>query len=153
MIHFEEDRRGLVLEYEPEFNDPSWVSSELKKNGEVTISRGFTFKATDMLRATSTPRDQPNEPVYRFRFARKEADYYRIPGRILGCDQDVLIVNKGVPLDRRTFVAERNVGIFRRIAKVKNAPGDIVVGGSRKDSIPADVFLELLGKFPRVRTY
>jgi hypothetical protein len=39
MVYFDADERGLILEYEPEFNSPSWVSDELKEKGEVTVSR------------------------------------------------------------------------------------------------------------------
>jgi hypothetical protein len=61
MIRFEEGKRGLVLEYEVEFNDPEWVSKRLEDDGEVTVSNGFTFEAADLLkvpskRATRGPR-------------------------------------------------------------------------------------------------
>lgn len=146
MVYFDADGRGLILEYEPEFNSPSWVSDELKEKGEVTVSRAFTFVTRDLLKRRSKRTDE--ESIYRFRFAIKEAGYYRIPGRVLGCEQDVLISDKEVSFERKTFVAERNVGIFRRVARVMEAEGEIVVGGDRPDAIPAAVFRELLSKFP-----
>ena len=117
MISFEEDDRGLVLLYEVENNDPEWVSKRLKDGGEVTVSNGFTFESADLLKAPSKRGGE--EPIYEFRFAEKKAGYYRIPGRILGCDHDVLIAVNGLRLERRTFIAERNTRIFPRIEKVK----------------------------------
>jgi hypothetical protein len=60
----------------------------------------------------------------------------------------VLIAVNGIRLERKTFVAERNIRIFPRIEKVKPTSGEIVVGGSRQDNIPAEIFRELLAKFP-----
>ena len=93
MISFEEDDRGLVLLYEVENN-------------------GFTVESTDLLKAPSKRGGE--DPVYEFRFAEKKAGYYRIPGRILGCDHDVLIAVKGIRLERKTFIAERNIRIAAR---------------------------------------
>src|SRR6266702_3857013 len=146
MISFKEDSRGLNLLYEVEFNDPEWVPKRLKDDGEVTVSSGFTFEPADLLKAPS--KRGSGEPVFRFRFAEKKAGYYRIPGRILGCEHDVLIAVNGIRLERKTFVAERNIRIFRRIEKVMPTSGEIVVGGSRQDKIPVEIFRELLAKFP-----
>ena len=145
MISFEEDDRGVDLLYEVENNDPHWASERLKDDGEVTISSGFTFEPADLLEAPTQTR--PEERTYRFRFAQREDDYYRVAGRVLGCDHDVLMGINSVRLERKTFVAERNIRIFPRIEKVKPSPGEIVVGGSRPDKIPVDVFRELLAKF------
>ncbi|WP_315805501.1 Shedu immune nuclease family protein [Bradyrhizobium sp. SZCCHNS3002] len=146
MISFEEDDRGLVLLYEVENNDPEWASKRLKDDGKVTVSNGFTFEAADLLKAPSKRGGE--EPIYEFHFAEKKAGYYRIPGRILGCDHDVLIAVNGLRLERKTFIAERNIRIFPRIEKVKRTSGEIVVGGSRQDGIPVEIFRELLAKFP-----
>src|SRR5689334_22938281 len=115
MINFEEDDRGLILLYEVENNDPEWASERLKDDGEVTVSNGFTFEPADLQKAPS--KRSGEDPVYEFRFAEKKAGYYRIAGRILGCNHDVLIAVKGIRLERKTFIAERNVRIFPRIEK------------------------------------
>jgi hypothetical protein len=112
MISFEEDDRGLVLLYEVENNDPEWASERLKDDGQVTVSNGFTFEPGDLLKA---PKRGGQDSVYEFRFAEKKAGYYRTAGRVLGCDHDVLIAVKGIHLERKTFVAERNIRIFPRI--------------------------------------
>ena len=69
----------------------------------------------------------------------------------MGISNDVLIADQGITLERKLFVAERNIGIFRRIAKVKQDDAEIVIGGDREDSIPIKVFRELLNRFPNSR--
>lgn len=145
MISFQEDSQGLILVYEVENNDPEWASERLKAEGEVTVSHGFTFEPADLRRA---PRRGGEDSAYEFRFAKRKAGYYRIPGRILGCERDVLIEVDSVRLERKTFVAERNIRIFPRVEKVKPTAGEIVVGGSRPNNIPVEIFRELLAKFP-----
>jgi hypothetical protein len=151
VVRFEVNLRSVILVYEPEVANASWVSSELRVFGEVTVSRGFTFTREDILEEPAEQSEQPDEeisdPVFRFRFGKVEDGYFRIPGRILGISSDVLIADD-IWLERKLFIAERNVGIFRRIAKVKKDDAEIVVGGEREGRIPKAVFDELLAKFP-----
>ncbi|WP_206077118.1 hypothetical protein [Mesorhizobium sp. 10.2.3] len=141
--------KGVTLEYEPHFGGNAWVTRELKAAGKVTLSRVFFFRSSDLVAETAhgaahdDEADEDDRPLYRFRFATTKDGYHRILGRILGIDNDVLIVAEGIAPDRKVFVAERNISIFRRIAKLK--PGsEIVVGGDRVDSIAVEAFGELL---------
>lgn len=145
MIRFDLNEPGPILEYQPELTSAESVLGKLDAYGEVTIRRVFTFKNSDL--AGEPTEDEVGEPTFRFRFATREDGYFRVAGRILGIANDVLIADS-IRLDRRLFVAERNVGIFRRIAKVKQDNTEIVVGGHREDSIPEEVFRQLLGRFP-----
>lgn len=148
MIRFDVKRRSVIFEYEPEFTSAEWILNELKIHHEVTLSRGFTFKDDDLINGPSNPtEDEIGEPVFRFRFAIRRSGYFRISGRILGIANDVLI-DEGITLQRKLFIAERNVGIFRRIAKMSHDGAKIIIGGDRKNAIPEDVFRELLDRFP-----
>ena len=148
MIRFDVKQRSVILEYEPEFNT-GWVRAEFNTHRQVTISRAFLFKKRDLISGPSETEDEEiDEPVFRFRLATRKDGYFRIAGRILGTAGDVLIADQGITLERKLFVAERNIGIFRRIAKVKQGDAEIVIGGDREDSIPIDVFRELLDRFP-----
>ena len=148
MIEFDIQQTDVALDYTPE-NDAWWVLRELKTHHQVRISRAFTFRDSDLI---SRPKEDEfgdlEGGVFRFRFAKRKEGYFRIAGRILDMEADVLIADKGIPLERKLFVAERNIGIFKRIAKVKRNGGDIIVGGDRDGAIPLDAFRELLGRFP-----
>ena len=150
MIRFVVNKRSAVLEYEPEeLTGTSWVPNKLKTHDEVTLSRAFTFTESDLISGPAETEDEETgEPVFRFRFATPRGGYFRIAGRKLGISNDVLIADQGITLERKLFVAERNIGIFRRIAKVKQDDAEIVIGGDREDSIPIEVFRELLNRFP-----
>ena len=149
MIRFVINKRRVVLKYEPESTGASWVLDKLKTHHEVTLSRVFTFTKSDLISGPAETEDEEDgEPVYRFRFATRRGGYFRIAGRKLGVSNDVLIADQGITLERKVFVAERNIGIFRRIAKVKQDDAELVIGGDREDSIPIEVFRELLNKFP-----
>jgi hypothetical protein len=160
MISFKVDNKGVTLVYEPALGWGSWVARELEERGEVTLSRVFTFQQADLIaeEAATEPSasgtdgelfaDLAEEPVYHFRFAATKGGYHRIPGRLLALGEDVLIVAEGLNFERKVFIAERNISIFGRIAKLKQNKEPIVVGGDCKDSIPVEAFRELLERFP-----
>lgn len=147
-VSFEVNRRAVILVYTPDFTTPAWVRRELSTHGEVKVSRGFTFLAADLIDGP-TEGDDESEPVppFRFRFADYSDGYFKISGRILGIDNEVWI-DETRWLERKTFIAERNVGIFRRIAKVKGDTATIVVGGNAPGAISSASFDELLRRFP-----
>jgi hypothetical protein len=68
----------------------------------------------------------------------------------LGIRNDVWLQKDAVELERKTFVAERNINIFGRIAKLKEDDSPIVVGDPEKfkGAISPEVFKDLLANFP-----
>jgi len=148
VFEFRVNRRFATLDYAPEFTNRSWVHAELTSKGKVMVSRAFTFERADLLAAPPLDeKENPENTTFTFRFATIDGEYFRIPGRILGTTLDVLI-NSDIWLDRKVFVAERNVGIFRRIERAVGNEREIVVGGQREDRIPVEVFRELQERFP-----
>ena len=147
MIEFEADQQGLIMKYSPEMGGGSWVWNQLTTYGEVTISRVFTLNRTDLIEEPSDEQER-SDFEYHFRFATKDGTYYRIPGRMFDIENDVLLVDSGIKPERKLFVAERNVSIFRRLSVVSGTDHDIVIGGSLPGNIPIEVFEQLRQKFP-----
>lgn len=148
MIRFEADQAGLILRYSPDmYTRGGWIWEELRDEGEVTLSKVFTLERGDLL---AQPGADENFDTfeYRFRFATRDGAYYRIAGRVFGIRNDVLLADSGIELERKLFVAERNVSIFRRLAEVVGPGQTIAVGGDQSGSIPVTVFELLLKKFP-----
>src|SRR3546814_16259963 len=56
------------------------------------------------------------------------------------------MIASSVQLRRQTFVAERDISIFRRIDELVDE--QIVVGGQREIAIPEEEFARLLHSFP-----
>jgi len=148
MINFVADQDGLILKYSSEFRGNPWVWEELKTHGEVTISRVFTLEREDLLEEPGEDQNNINEFEYEFRFAKRDGAYHRINGRVFSITNDVLLAEDGIHLERKLFVAERNISIFRRLAVVIGPGQDIAVGGSLPGSIPVEIFEQLLKKFP-----
>lgn len=151
MIRFSADHEGLVLTYSPDNVSGGWIRKELESSGEVTISRVFTLEGDDLLGEPFEDHDDldvDGESEFRFRFATRDGPYHRIKGRVFGIANDVLLPSSGIKVERRLFVADRNVSIFLRLAKIVGPAQDIILGGDQTGSIPLGVFEELLTKFP-----
>ena len=149
-IRFEDSPgRGVILEYEPENWDARWVRTKLRSEGRVRIAKVFHFERADLL--GELPNDDEFENidglVYRFRFGSRRAGFRVIEGRRLGIDHDVRIAD-ALPLERRLFVAHRDMSIFRGLSAVMPAGGEIVIGGDGDGSIPVPEFERLLTRFP-----
>lgn len=154
MLEFVKTEEQLLLRYEPEFNGARWVTEALKTHGEVVISRVLTLSQEDLIEGLPDSGEGDDFEVdldgaiFVFVFGRLEGGYFRIPGRIVGLENDLLISAAGLAISRKTFIAHRNVSIFRNLAKVVPHEAEIVIGGDREDAIPSEVFAELLDKFP-----
>jgi hypothetical protein len=148
MAEYRVSRRGVVLEYRATIQGNAWIMEQLK-TGEVEISHAFTFTPQDLIEVPTEEEVEDDFPfTYRFRLAVARPSHYLIAGRKLGIDQDVLIAKSGVEWRRKLFVAERNISIFKRIAKLIPDAGEIAIGGKHKNAIPIDVFEDLIARFP-----
>lgn len=153
MLKFKTGHRGVVLEYESENVESGWVWRELSnKPGTVRLSRVFHFERTDLIEEPSVDDlDEPGLFTYRFRLASQDGKYWRIDGRKLGIQNDVLIAKNDFDWSRKIFAAHRNVSVFLRISRVIGPDHEIVIGGdveARDNVIPTAVFTEMLNKFP-----
>lgn len=140
---------GVILEYEPEDWDARWVWAKLRTDGRVRIAKVFRFERSDLV---GEPPDEDDFGdidgfVYRFRFGSRCGGFRTIEGRRLGIDRDVRI-SVDLALERRLFVAHRDISTFRSLSAVMPADREIVVGGDGDDSIPISAFERLLTRFP-----
>ncbi|EFN5857445.1 DUF4263 domain-containing protein [Escherichia coli] len=149
MIDFITTNKGIVLKYEPETADTSWVWNELKTHSTVIISKVFYFNINDLLNPPS-PNQDFDSYFYEFQFGTFRGDYTVIPSYILNIQNDIYI-SKDIPLSRRVFAAERNISIFGRLSRILNHSNPIYIGGDSAEAIPSNIFSELLSKFPNTR--
>lgn len=150
MINFVISETGAELVYQADESVNGWAWSELRDHGVVTIGRVFKFVHEDLV-------SEPNQAnidaafenfSYRFHFATRRDGYFHIKGRIFEIDNSILITDSGLRLERKVFIAERNISIFRQIAKVATPDQPIIVGGELAGAIPVLDFQALLKKFP-----
>jgi len=144
MITFEAHENQVVLTYESDgFGSTDWIDEKLRANNHVTLSRSFTVQKADLL--SSEGDEEIAQDVRRFSIGVVDDDYQIIRKDVLGLKHDLLIATT-VSLQRKTFVATRNISVFRRIDELIDE--QIVVGGARMGSIPEDEFARLLNDFP-----
>lgn len=146
MISFTDHGSEVVLVYQPEQSGPAWLDGKLDSEGEATLSRTFTVQKKDLV--PSDPDDEfPffDEDFRRFGIGTISDGYRKIRRDVLGLKHDLLLADS-VPLRQQTFVAERNISIFRRLDELVDE--QIIVGGSRPGAIPVEEFARLLHDFP-----
>ena len=145
VIRISKEQARLLLTYQPDrFNDARWLDDKLRQDGSVTLRRTFTFTSTDLVSiGAPTLEDDDSERV--FVLGVSEGDYYKINKDILGLKYDLLL-DRAMKLEPRTFVANRNISVFRRIDELIDE--SIIVGGKNEMAIPLADFDQLLKTFP-----
>lgn len=149
MIEFKTNRRGIILVYNGHETGNHWIWSQLRSQKNATVSRVFHFRKTDSLDdVDQIERDNVDDNPLRFQMGIKEGDYYRIPGRIFGIPNDLLIASNGIKFERKIFVAERNISVPGRLSKFVPPDQKIIIGGDAAGAIPIELYQEMLAKFP-----
>ncbi|KGJ03421.1 hypothetical protein IT41_14070 [Paracoccus halophilus] len=146
MMNFAKTSDGWYFEYQGGADENAWVWTELKNDGSTTISKIFNFVRSDLREPPDDTTDM-DDYVYVFDFGKIEGEYVRIPGRMIGSENDVMFPT-GTFFKRKLFAAERNISIFGRLSKLLDHRDPIIVGGADPKAIPMEVFEELLRKFP-----
>ena len=135
----------LLLIYQPDrFNDARWLDEKLKQDGSVTLRRTFTFTGADLVsQSDGADADDDGERV--FGLGVMVGEYYKVNKDILGLKNDLLL-DCAMKIDPRTFIAERDISVFRRIDELIDTP--VIVGGKGEGAIPLTDFNQLLNTFP-----
>ena len=143
MVEIDSQDDRLLLNYTPERSSSDWVDNKLSKNGSVTFRRTFTFSADALVEEVKSDFWPSDERV--FLFATGNGDFFKVNKDILGLKYDLLL-SKNMAISVKTFIAYRNISVFRRIDDLIDEP--IVIGGDTEGSIPVTEFEELLSNFP-----
>ncbi|MGQ0742109.1 MAG: Shedu immune nuclease family protein [Alphaproteobacteria bacterium] len=151
MLDFSKIKKRLQVSYQPEFGSHDWVSEKLNTGG-VQLLRTFHFTEDDVISAndeTASDEDPDfvdDEPIkHKFLLGTLRSSYYHIPGARLAIDHD-LFLTREMNINTQTFVAHRNISIFRHIDRLIGE--DIYIGGSERTAIPIVEFRRLLKEFP-----
>ena len=145
MIDFLKRKKELVLRYVPERRPGDWLIGPLEQEDPISISSRTFHVSRRIYRQDFDDQDFAMDPCYHFIVGHLEGDYYRIDRSVLGIEFD-LFMHRSIPFKRSTFVAERNISIFRPLHRFGIT--ELWIGGDRHDALPGEVFDELLRKFP-----
>jgi hypothetical protein len=145
MIDFLKRPEELVLRYVPERRPDDWLVAPLEHEKPIPISTRTFYVSRRIYRPDFDDQDFAMDTCYHFIVGRKEGEYYRIDREVLGIEFD-LLMHRSVTFKRSTFVAERNISIFRPLHKF--GIKELWIGGDHPEAIPLEAFEELLRKFP-----
>ncbi|MEK8088750.1 Shedu immune nuclease family protein [Thermithiobacillus plumbiphilus] len=135
----------LLLNYRADqTNDARWLDDKLRNDGGVTLRRTFTFTSKEMLTQAAAS-DEAGDDERVFTLGVLENGYYKISKDILGLKYDLFLHEK-TKIEPKTFVAYRDISIFRKIDELIDEP--IIVGGESEQAIPLNDFDLLLRTFP-----
>lgn len=140
-IAFERIEDQLLLILTPESIDIKVILEKLKKGEEWHISRTFKVNITHLRFEDSGLNE------LQFCVGRVFDEYTIIDRDVIGIEHDFYFCNS-IKLDKRHFVAFRNISILVKIDRVVES--DVYIGGSYPNGcIPIETFELLIKKFPK----
>ena len=145
MIDFTKPGDELLMRYVPEQGADDWLVQPLESDEEIPLSgRAFHVRRA-IYRPEVDDEDYSMDPCYSFVVGRLVDDYYQIDRDFLGIEYD-LFLHRSLKFEKRTFVAATNISIFRGF----NTYGlsSLHVGGDHPETLPAEIFEEMLCQFP-----
>jgi hypothetical protein len=145
MIEFTKFEQHLLMRYRPERAEEDWLVAPLESDKELSLAGGVFTVRREIYQRDLDDGDHVMDACYRFQMGHLEGQYYKIDRHFLKIQYD-LYIHESLTIKRGTFVAERNISIFRHF----NSYGfnQLYVGGEHADAIPQEVFLEMLKQFP-----
>ena len=146
MITFRKQRDILILNYSSE-GPMAWLMDKFKENDNYTYRHTFhlTKDALTVEFNDEIINQNQEEGSLDFQFGIREGEYYKINKSILRIKNDLYIYRK-IKLEKKLFIAEYNISIFKHIDRVISEP--IYLGGGNKNAVSYDDFINLLRAFP-----
>lgn len=144
MIEFYKHQNLLIMRYQPEQNG-DWLGKRLMSEEQIKFSgKTFNLRQEIYLAVILNAKDIMDE-YYEFVVGELEGEYFKMDRGFLGIQYN-LYLHESLSFQRKTFVAERNISIFRRFNNF--GLEELWIGGKKEDALPQAVFEEMLTQFP-----
>lgn len=137
------DGSRLILEYNSDQPDNSWVHQKFDRKETVSFKKTFHFTRKSLIRGNKNILSY-DEPL-QFLLGDLEGEYYKIRKDVLDIEFDVFL-HKKMAINLKTFCAATNISIFQRLNKLIEE--DLYVGGPMENAIPKKIFNNLIKNFP-----
>ena len=141
MIEFIKENEFLILNYSYEGESPKWVIEKFKNKEVALLSSTFYFNKKNLYRIS----DETDIGGLNFLLGVCKEEYYKIEKSVLNITND-LYIHKSFKLERKIFIADYKISIFKHIDQVITKP--LYLGGKKKNSISSENFHNLLRDFP-----
>lgn len=137
----------LLFVYSPR-NGAKFVDENIVRNNECSVAGGvFSFIKDDV-------KDLGSEYIGSRTFIlgvinSKDADYYRLSGRLLSIEHDLLFY-KDIEVDIEWFLpysVNARLSIFQKVSRLIDE--EIIIGGPRENAIPCECWEKVVKQFPR----
>lgn len=145
MIDFTKNGDELLMRYVPERGSDDWLVKPLESDEDIPLSGRVLNVRQEIYRPEIDDGDYGMDACYRFVVGKLVEDYYQIDRRFLGIEYD-LFLHRSLKFQKRTFVAETNIPIFRGFNDYGFS--SLRVGGEHPDALPAEIFEEMIRQFP-----
>lgn len=141
------DGNELLLIYSPR-NGARFVDEDIARNNVCCVAgRVFSFTKDDV-------KDIGSKSIGSRTFIlgtidSKKTDYYRLPGRLLSIEHDLLFY-KDVEVDIEWFFPysmNARLSIFQKVSRLIDE--EIIIGGPRENAIPCECWEKVVKQFPR----
>lgn len=146
MLKFRKEESRLILIYSSDYTGSNWIFERLDERDYVNLGNTFKVRQENLVNARPDVLDDStqNDDI-EFVIAFLVSEYFQFNKVVMGIDNS-LYIHRSIPLERRTFIAERNISIFSKIDTLSNE--DVYIGGSNENAIPADELAFILQNFP-----
>lgn len=136
MIDFCVDKNELLLIYEPDAWNSKSVELTLKAKKELRINNTFFVSSKLIFDDTENIDDK----IYVFRIGQIEGEYIKLDREVFSTKYDFYF-EKSIRLDRKLFVAYRNISIIKKLDEVLK--GDLYVTSNTKNATPNHITILL----------
>jgi len=143
MINFIKKQNFLLICYSNEGKNPQWVIEKFNNEETATLNLTFHFNKENLFKKENL--NERKTEGLTFLFGTCEDEYYKIEKSILNITND-LYIHKKFKLDKKLFVADYNISIFKHIDQIITEP--LYLGGTNKNAISYENFYNLLKDFP-----
>jgi len=145
VIKFKKIDNLLILSYSPE-GDTQWIKQRFENDEPIRLNNTFILRKENIYGRNYN--EQLEEYQIDFVLAQLDEEYYCFDTEILDIEL-LLYIYKDIKIDKKFFVANRNISVFRKIENIINkSEEEIRIGISKEDNLPIDVFLKAINDFP-----
>jgi len=149
MIEFKKEEKFVIITYSTD-RDNKWLFEKFEGGENYSFNKVYTLSSDNfygeqeyMEESFSIYSTEAN-PVD-FIFARLIDEYYKVDKGILVDNFDIYF-HKDFEFENKTFIAEGDISIFKKIEQVINE--DIYIGGNNPNAISEVDFIGIIKDFP-----